>query len=175
MTLARGPHYWVFLIILGIALLAVALYYQYILDYAPCVLCIHVRMIIAAIVVISAVALALRRCRLARVAGHLLTAALMVFLAERSWQLLGTERGWVLGSCEMRSGLPAWLAVEDWMPWLFRIHEPCGYTPDLPLGFTMAEVLVGLSFTLTAVAVLLALFAFADLKRHGDRDRDDTR
>ncbi len=163
--LSRGPLYWVMLLALSIALIAVALYYQYVLDYAPCVLCIHVRMLLGVVAVVSIALLLTHRSRAARVAGHIVTAATMIFLAERSWQLLATERGWTFGSCDMRSGLPHWLALEDWMPWLFRIHEPCGYTPELVLGFTMAEVLVALTFTLSAVATVLAAASLLDSGR----------
>ena len=166
--LTRGPAYWTFLIVLGAALLATALYYQYVLDYPPCVLCIHVRMLIVAFMVTAAVMLAIRGGRVACVAGHTIALAIMAFFAERSWQLLATERGWVFGSCDMRSGLPGWLALEDWLPWLFRIHEPCGYTPDLPLGVTMAEALVGISFALCALAVVLTITALVDLRRRAD-------
>ena len=163
--LHRGPMYWVMLLTLSVAMLATALYYQYVLDYAPCVLCIHVRMLLGVVALVCVVMLVTHRCRFLRAGGHVLTAATIVFLAERSWQLLATERGWTFGSCDMRSGLPDWLALEDWMPWLFQIHEPCGYTPELPLGITMAEALVGISFFLSAVAVVLSGLALFDLRR----------
>lgn len=168
--LTNGPTWWVFLLVLGLALLAVALYYQYVLDYPPCVLCIHVRMLVAAVVLLSVAMLWLRRRPLARLVGHVLAAAAWLFLAERSWQLLGTERGWVFGSCDMRSGLPDWLALEDWLPWLFRIHEPCGYTPELVGGVTMAEGLVGISWTMSVIALALVLATLVGLRRNGSSD-----
>jgi disulfide bond formation protein DsbB len=159
------PFYWLFLIALGVALLAIALYYQYVLDYPPCVLCIHVRMLTAAFIVVAVIMLWANRFGVARLAGHIVTTAIMAWLAQRSWQLLATERGWTFGDCDMLSGLPAWIPIEKWFPFLFAIHEPCGYTPDLPLGLTMAEALVGIFFSLTAIGVILMVITIAALMR----------
>lgn len=164
-ALVRGPFYWAFLLLLSLVLMATALVYQYGLDYPPCVLCIHVRMLTVLLGAIALAMLFLRRWATVRLAGHVATAAVLAWLAERSWQLLATERGWILGSCDMQSGLPTWFALERWFPRLFEIHEPCGYTPDMPWGLTMAESLVGLSWPLAAVAACLAIVAAMDLGR----------
>lgn len=74
-------------------------------------------------------------------------------MTERSYQLLGTERGWIMGECAMTSGLPEWLALERWFPWLFEIHEPCGYTPYIIANLSMAEILIVLSAVFSLVSV----------------------
>ncbi len=133
--------WWLFQFLFCWLLQGVALYYQYVLDQLPCVLCIHVRMLLFALAMVSLFGVFLFRTRTNGI--FLFTSALIwLWLAERSYQLLGTERGWILGECQMQSGLPAWLALEEWLPWLFRIHEPCGYTPLLIPGVTMAEALI---------------------------------
>ena len=164
-ALTRGPMYWIFLTVFGLSMEALALYYQYGLDYGPCVLCIHVRMLTLVVMVLAVLMLWLRRFPLARAVGHAGTAALMIWLGERAWQLIATERGWILGDCAMQSGLPDWLALEKWFPLLFQIYEPCGYTPDMPFGLTMAEVLIGVTWPLAALAVVLSVLAVADLVR----------
>ncbi len=163
--LVRGPIYWVFLIFLGIAMEGIALFYQYALNYGPCVLCIHVRMWTMAFILVAIVMLWGYRYRATRIIGHISAAGIMLALAERSWQLLSTERGWSMGSCEMRSGLPDWVPLEQWFPYLFKIHEPCGYTPDMPFGLTMAESLIALSAGLSALALLLVILALLN-RRH---------
>ena len=55
----------------------------------------------------------------------------------------------------MTLGMPAWIAVDSWFPWLFEIHEPCGYTPYIVGKFSMAEVLMGLSVLLSALFFVL--------------------
>lgn len=150
-----SPFYWLGLLILVLLLEGVALFYQYRLDYWPCVLCIHVRIWLAALGLVALGMLILRR---ASVAGHLATGVIGVGLLERSWLLLGTERGFIEDAgCGMDLGLPAWLALDDWMPWLFEVQTSCGYTPELLFGITMAEALLAFSALLTLAGVVLAV------------------
>lgn len=149
--------WWSMLILLSISLEAVALYYQYELDYLPCVLCIHVRMLLAAILLVGIVGWIGAGNKAFSVITLLLVGGLWGWMSERSYQLLGVEQGWILGECQMQSGLPDWLALEKWMPWLFEIHEPCGYTPYLLFKISMAEVLIVLS-PLLLVWTLIMLF-----------------
>ncbi|MAT65426.1 MAG: disulfide bond formation protein B [Gammaproteobacteria bacterium] len=149
------PLYWLGLLILVLLLEGVALFYQYRLDYWPCVLCIQVRIWLAALGLVALLMLILRR---APVAGHLATGVIGVGLLERSWLLLGTERGFIEDAgCGMDLGLPAWLALDEWMPWLFEVQTSCGYTPELPLGITMAEALLVISAALTLLGLGLTL------------------
>ncbi len=91
-----------------------------------------------------------------RLGAHLLLIVIWAALTERSWQLLATERRWSIGECSMDSGLPGWIPLERMMPWLFRIEEPCGYTPEMLFGVTMAEALIVLAPSMTlAMAVML--------------------
>jgi disulfide bond formation protein DsbB len=154
--LSRRPLFWLGVAGFGVALEAVALFYQHVLNYWPCVLCIHVRMWVALMVVLALVAAASCRLRPARATLLVSVTAVVAALLERAWQLLGTERGWIIGSCEMVSGLPEWVPLERWLPWLFQIQEPCGYTPDMPWGLTMAESLLGL-FAVMLVFMLALL------------------
>lgn len=147
---------WLFMLLLCLSLEGIALYYQYSLNYLPCVLCIHVRMLLAAIIVLSALALLMRQIPAVSYLLFGLTFGLWIWMTERSYMLLGTERGWIIGACSMESGLPSWLALEKWFPTLFHIHEPCGYTPFLVGRISMAEVLIVLS----AAICLIMLVAF---------------
>ncbi|MAF99897.1 MAG: disulfide bond formation protein B [Arenicellales bacterium] len=155
-TITASFWYWFALFIFGILLEAVALVYQYWLDYLPCVLCIHTRMLVFAALVVSALMLWGRSIRMFRLGAHLLLIVIWAALTERSWQLLATERRWSIGECSMDSSLPGWIPLERMMPWLFRIEEPCGYTPEMLFGVTMAEALIILAPSMTlAMAVML--------------------
>lgn len=145
--------WWLGLAALCVTLEGIALYYQYALGYLPCVLCIHVRMLLFALLLLALVGVFSGHSRRIGVILMLPTTMLWIWMLERSYQLLGTERGWIMGECQMASGLPDWLALEQWMPWLFRIHEPCGYTPFVLFRVSMAEILIVLS----AFMVLLCL------------------
>lgn len=155
--MGRSAWYWVALIVLGVAMLAVALFYQYQLDYWPCVLCIHTRIWVAAFVLVAILALLVRRVWLLLVIGHVLVTVTMAGLLERSWMLLGVERGFIEGSCDFNTGLPAWFALDQWFPTVFKVWEACGYTPELLFGITMAEGLLVISAALTVLGVLFTV------------------
>ena len=166
-SIGSTAGYWLALVVLGSSLEATALYYQYGLQYYPCVLCIHVRIWLAGLILVSAAVLPLRRFRPARIVAHLLTVVIAAALLERSWRLLGIERGWLeSGECNFDAGLPAWLALDQWFPKVFGVQEACGYTPELPFGVTMAEALVVLSVVLLLVFAALSV---AELKSGAGR------
>jgi disulfide bond formation protein DsbB len=57
----------------------------------------------------------------------------------------------------MESGLPDWFALDVWFPKLFKVWEPCGYTPELLFGITMAEGLLVFSVVMVLVTVTLTI------------------
>ena len=150
-------YYWVGLIIFSLALEVSALFYQYVLDYLPCVLCIHVRVYLLGLILISIFGLLINKYRFGRPLAHSLSLAIYIGLAERSYQLLGTERGFVFSECNMELGLPAWLALDQWLPSVFQVHTSCGYTPVLLFGVTMAEALMLLSSVLVIAGVTVLM------------------
>lgn len=152
---ARGRGWWWFMLLLGLLLEIVALSYQYLLDEPPCVLCIHVRIGVLLMMLVSIVGLA----GASRVA-HGLNLLVIGGLLERSWQLLAIERGWSFGECDMLLGTPDWLPLDRWFPWIFEVKTACGYTPLLPGGLTIAEALMGLFSLLGLASLVLALFSW---------------
>lgn len=160
-ALGASAWYWLGLLLLAISMEGAALFFQYVLDYGPCMLCIHVRIWVFGLLLVALFTLAVRGTTSLLVAGHLLVGAIGIGLLERSWQLLGVERGTIEGMCTMDLGLPAWFALDSWFPTLFKAWEPCGYTPQLLFGITMAEVLVVLSVTLLATSLAFVIATLA--------------
>lgn len=154
--IGSSPWYWVFLLVSGLSFEAVALYYQYALDEWPCVLCIHVRIWIAAIILISILALLIRGGLFTRV-FHILTTLAAIGFVERSWQVLAVERGWVFGDCNMESGLPSWFALDKWFPLIFEVKTSCGYTPYIILQISMAEILMATSVCLLLLSLVMSI------------------
>jgi len=161
-AIGAGAWYWLAILATGLSLEAVALYYQYALDYYPCVLCIHVRIWVLGFVLAAMLALFVRSFRYLRTLMHGLTVVLSLGLLERAWMLLGIERGTVEGSCSFDSGLPAWFALDQWFPALFKVWEACGYTPELLFGITMAESLVLLGAATLLVSVTMTVVSLSE-------------
>ncbi|MGB5261853.1 MAG: disulfide bond formation protein B [Gammaproteobacteria bacterium] len=163
-TLASiGKHslYWLALALIGLSFEAVGLFYQYVLEEMPCVLCIQVRLWVLALFITALLVLLLRRLRFVVIAGHLLTVVIAAGLLERSYQLLGTERGFVLGDCGFDLGLPAWFSPDKWFPAMFQVQTSCGYTPEMLFGITMAEVLIVVSALFVLGSIVMTVAAMA--------------
>lgn len=159
--IGSSAGYWLALLVMGVAMQGIALYYQYGLEYYPCVLCIHVRIWVLGLVAVALVALLIRRYRAGLVLAYVLTFVVAAGLLERSWMLLGIERGTVEGDCTFDAGLPAWFALDKWFPAMFGVEESCGYTPELLFGITMAEGLVVLAAALVLITATLLFTTLA--------------
>lgn len=154
--LGRSNAYWLAMIVGALALEGAALYYQYALNQYPCVLCIHVRMWVAAFIVVGALGLVLKRSRAGLVFANLLSLATAIGLAERSWRTLAVERRWIEElSCTMDAGLPSWFALDHWFPAVFGVQASCGLTPLIAFNITMAEVLTAISAVALVVTALV--------------------
>jgi len=157
--------YWLLLIVLGLLLEGVALFYQYVLDYGPCVLCIHARIWVLGFILAAVLGLFVLKFAVLRIFSHALTVGMAAGLLERSWKALGVERGTVEGSCSMDSGLPYWFALDEWLPLVFKVWEPCGYTPELMFGISIAEALVVISAGMLLLGLVMTITAVAG-RRH---------
>jgi len=164
-SIGKSSLYWLALAVIGLLSEAVGLFYQYGLDEMPCVLCIQVRIWFAALIVVALLVLLLRRLNFMPVAGHLLMMVIAAGLLERSYQLLGTERGFVIGDCGFALGLPAWFSPDRWLPALFQVQTSCGYTPELLFGITMAEALIVASALFLLLGVAMTVAALARFRR----------
>jgi len=168
-SISQSHWYWLAYIAIGIVFLAVALFYQHVLEQLPCVICIQTRLLVVALILIAVTGLLSRNNRTINVISHLSAVVINAVFVERAYILLGTERGFVFSDCGFDLGLPSWLAVEEWMPWLFRVETTCGYTPELIFGITMAEVLMVLSSLFLLVSFCVALMVLVNIIR-----RDNT-
>ncbi len=160
--LGKQRRYWALLVLVGLALEGGALYYQYVLDEWPCVLCIHVRMAVLAFVLLAMMAIFFTGSVMAMRLFHGLNSLLMGWLVERSWQVLAVERGWVFGDCGMSLGLPEWFALDKWLPSVFEVQTACGYTPVILFNITMAESLLVISIALLIISAALFVTSWQD-------------
>jgi disulfide bond formation protein DsbB len=165
-VIGKSAWYWLMLVLLGMGFESVALFYQHVLDELPCVMCIHVRILMLALILVSLAALFIRRFQWLNATAHLLTVLVAVLLLERSYQLLGTERGFTFGDCGMDLGLPSWLALDSWFPAVFQVQTSCGYTPELLFGISMAEALIVFSPLFLLLTLAMTLASFMDIDKY---------
>ena len=163
-NMSQSNWYWLVYIIGGLTLLAVALFFQYSLEKAPCAMCIQVRLWFSLFVIVSIVGLLTRTNRIMNAVANLSIVIIAIGATERAYQLLGTERGFIFSDCGFDLGLPAWLPVDQWLPWLYRVETLCGYTPELFFGITMAELLIVISGLLLLLSSAVFIASIVRLK-----------
>jgi disulfide bond formation protein DsbB len=64
----------------------------------------------------------------------------------------------------MKLGFPDWIALDKWLPSVFEPWEPCGYTPELLFGITMAEGLIVVSVTAILVTAMMSVYSLKKLQ-----------
>jgi disulfide bond formation protein DsbB len=168
LQIAQSKFFWLAMIVGALALEGIALYYQYALRQYPCMLCIHVRIWVAAFVPIGVLGLLLRNSRPGLVVAGAASVVAAIGMLERSWQTLATERGWTMGACEFTARLPDWFALDTWFPVIFQVQGPCGRTPTVLLGVSMAEALTALGVLAVAVTGLVTIAALAGRRSSGE-------
>ncbi|MDA8827704.1 disulfide bond formation protein B [Luminiphilus sp.] len=138
----NSKRYWLLLAAVSVAMLGIALFYQYALGEEPCQVCIQARLWVFALLLLSMAIATLPENRHLRLSGNLLALTCTVGLGERAWFLYQLENGIGNGSCEFQLGMPDWFAIDQWFPSLFEVRNLCSFTPEMPFGLSMAEGLL---------------------------------
>jgi len=156
--LLLSRSYWLTLAVASAAMMATALYYQYVLGEEPCQVCIQARLWVVGFMLVATVMTLLPNTRSLRSLGNCLALACAIGLVERSWFLYQLENGMGDGSCEFQLGMPDWFAVDRWFPTLFEVRNLCSFTPEMLFGLSMAEslLLAAAGMVLTVLASLAA-------------------
>lgn len=157
-NLCRSPVYWFLIFLFTLSLELVALYFQYQLGYGPCVLCIHIRFIVAALMLTSILGMICCGSRLLANLMNIITITLGAVFYQKADEILRIERNEIESSCGFSAGFPDWLPLDQWLPSVFEPWESCGYTPLMWFDFTMAEVLIACSLFVVAMGSLSLLF-----------------
>jgi len=164
--LPQKGRYWLSYCGIGLVLLLTALYFQHILEELPCVVCIQIRLWITLLILLALTGWLVRANQWVNVV-NLAVFLTAVGLVERSYLLLGTERGFIFADCGFDLGLPSWFAIEEGMPWLYRVETSCGYTPELIFGITMAESLMVFSTLFLVISFSAALLGIKRMFTQG--------
>lgn len=141
--------------------MGIALFYQYYLDYAPCVLCVHIRVWVIAIGLVSLTALLVSN-RIFRWIAFLAGASFLAFFALDVYELWQIEAGHKMGECSWSAGFPESLPLNEWIPSLFEIGGICGESPTIMFGITMAESLMSVGGILIMFFCLSLLITLRD-------------
>ncbi len=139
----------------------IALYYQYILEFYPCSLCVQIRAWIVGVIILSTINSFITRYRCISWINLTLIILLLAGAIYTSWYAWEVEKGTIVSSCAFGAGFPEFMLLDEWIPWLFEATGDCGQSPAMWLGFSMVEWLL---ITLSIPFIMLVLIWFAYLK-----------
>lgn len=154
---ARSRFYWLLVIVACLLMEGCALYYQYVLEYDPCSLCVQVRAWIAGLGAVAVLGFLFGKHIAAL--GHLLSLGLGAGFIHTSWILFQVEKGNVDAACSLEPPFPDWLPLGDWLPRIFEPWQPCGQTPELLFGITMADALIVVSIVWVVISFFMFIFS----------------
>lgn len=153
---ANTRSFWLAIALVCFALEAGALFYQYVLDAPPCEVCIYIRVWLFFLLLLSILALPLKRWRGTRLLCALAGLGLAVGLALETWIMVQIEYNiGTGGSCGFFANFPDWAPLDKWLPFLFEVQGLCMATPKVLFGLTMVHGLIATS------AVFIIAFAVA--------------
>lgn len=164
-SFVNSRWYWLAVILVGLGMEAVALFFQYGLGEPPCALCIQSRAFTMAGVIAAIVGLIGEKIAAVRYTAQIALIVSLGFLWKVSREAVLVERGLMESTCGMDPGFPAWLALDEWFPVVFEVWTMCSYTPDFIFGMTLGE---GLLYGVTLLCLIApAALVFQVLKSLG--------
>ncbi|MBU2887529.1 disulfide bond formation protein B [Gilvimarinus agarilyticus] len=161
LSLASCRYFWLAVAAAMLALEGGALYFQYVEHYYPCEMCIYVRVWVAAIFVVSVLALVLKRWFWGRVIASLTGLVLSLGLAWETWGLVKVEYNIGHGSaCGFKANFPGWAPLDAWLPALFKVEDLCQATPLVlgPISMTHGLIMISAGLIATMLLALLGCF-----------------
>ncbi len=156
-TTSQKP--WLLLAITAITLELSALFFQYAMGLAPCIMCVYQRLAIFSIIIAGVVGIVGYRFLLLRVLAYLFWGVgsiwgLIIALEHVEMQ---ANSGSLFFSCELVPNFPVWAPLHEWIPFLFEATGDCGEISWQFLGFSMPQWMV-VVYTLYTAALVFIVF-----------------
>lgn len=149
---------WLLLALSALGLELSALFFQYVLDLAPCIMCVYQRLAILAILMAGTVGSIGHKNLLARFVAYILWGigsiwGLIIALEHVEMQ---ENSGSLFFSCEFIPNFPSWAPIHEWIPFLFEATGDCGEISWQFLGYSMPQWMI-VVYALYAIAFSIIL------------------
>lgn len=157
--LTTSPKAWLCLAFSALSLEAIALYFQYAMELAPCIMCVYQRLAILALVFAGISGAILANYAIGRLLGFSLwaTAAIWGLITAIEHVDMQANSGSLFYSCEFIPNFPSWAPLHQWFPLLFEATGDCGEISWQLLGYSMPQWMVAI-FSLYTAAFVLIIF-----------------
>jgi len=151
---------WLLLAMSALSLELSALYFQYILQLDPCVLCVYERNAVAMIFLAGVIGSINPTITALRVCGYMLWAGGVIWGLYLTVKHSGIQMGIIedSGSCDFVADYPSWMQLDRWIPWLFNPTGLCDEIQWQFLGLSMPQSMVVINaLFLIVLAVVIKL------------------
>ena len=150
---------WLLLAVSALGLELSALFFQYVMDLAPCIMCVYQRLAILAIFAAGAIGTLAHKNMLARTLAYILwgTGAVWGLIIALEHVEMQENSGSLFFSCEFMPNFPTWAPLHEWIPFLFEATGDCGEISWQFFDFSMPQwmIVVYALYTITLTLVLI--------------------
>ncbi len=158
---------WLLLALSALGLELCALFFQYVMDLAPCIMCVYQRLAIAAIILAGLIGFAGYKFLITRVIAYTLWAkgAIWGLLIALEHVEIQANSGSLFFSCEFIPNFPSWAPIHEWFPAVFAATGDCGEISWQFLGFSMPQWMVVVYGVYSAAFALVIASRLVHAKR----------
>lgn len=157
--LALSRRAWLMLAIGALGLELAALYFQYVMGLAPCIMCIYQRTAIWAIFFAGVVGYIAPKQLIIRLLAYVLwgVGAIWGLLIALEHVEMQSSAMSMFFTCEFIPNFPSWAPLHEWLPALFEASGDCGEISWQFLGYSMPQWMVVVYGIFTAIFATILL------------------
>ena len=135
---------WLLLGLSAFGLELCALYFQYVMDLAPCIMCVYQRLAICAIIFAGVIGFIGCKSLIMRFIAYVLwaTGAIWGLFISLEHVEIQENAGSLFFSCEFVPNFPTWAPLHEWIPFLFEATGDCGKISWQFLDYSMPQWMV---------------------------------
>jgi len=155
-NLSTKPHAWLLLALSALSLELCALFFQYYMGLAPCIMCIYQRVAIGGIFFAGILGcLGYPWARVLAYCSWATGAIWGLLIAIEHVEIQASNS--LFYSCEYVPNFPTWLPLHQWLPWLFEATGDCGDINWQFFGYSMPQMMIGIYTLYTALFLFILM------------------
>jgi disulfide bond formation protein DsbB len=135
---------WLLLALSALGLELCALFFQYAMNLAPCIMCVYQRVAICAIILAGVIGFLGCQFLIARIIAFALWSigAIWGLLIAIEHVEMQKNSGSLFFSCDIVPNFPSWAPLHEWIPALFEATGDCGEISWQFLGYSMPQWMI---------------------------------
>ena len=158
---------WLLLALSALGLELCALFFQYVMNLAPCIMCVYQRVAILAIIFAGFIGFLGCKFLVARVITYGLwaTGAIWGLFIALEHVEMQANSGSLFFSCDFIPNFPTWAPLHEWIPALFEATGDCGEISWQFLGYSMPQWMVVVYGVYSAAFILVFINRLIQAKK----------